>query len=269
IYTFQLRIKILCYFSVQSSKMNPSSHRALLPHRVSETSRYGFATPQSVFRPGTSERITSSFGRRTSSIGTCGGMEKIKDPRPLHDKAFVQQCIRQLCEFLGEYSYPHSISTKSLQSPTAKEFLKIFSFLYNLLDQSYQMPDSKFEEEIPRIFKSLGYPFPLSKSSMYTVGAPHTWPLILGALVWLMDQIKLLKSVDPDKILFGADKDWDGVENVTNDGVHNNRAFKDELINQLWDSEANFSLEVGGNMELTTTWLVMTNSVDAFKGRTR
>ncbi|XP_048469829.1 kinetochore protein NDC80 homolog [Rhincodon typus] len=126
-------------------------------------------------------------------------------------------------QFLGEYGYPQPVSTKSLQSPSSKEFLKIFAFIYNLIDQSYQMPDSKFEEEIPRIFKSLGYPFPLSKSSMYTVGAPHTWPLILGALVWLMDNVKLINSIDPDKILFGADKDWDVVENVTDDGVHNNR----------------------------------------------
>ncbi|XP_060702287.1 kinetochore protein NDC80 homolog isoform X1 [Hemiscyllium ocellatum] len=222
-----------------AAEMSRMSHRVLQPHRVSEATRYGLVTPQSVsnarFGSGTSERRTSYFGRRNSSIGTfstniygtCGGTEKIKDPRPLHDKAFVQQCIRQLCEFLGEYGYPQPVSTKSLQSPSSKEFLKIFAFLYNLIDQSYQMPDSKFEEEIPRIFKSLGYPFPLSKSSMYTVGAPHTWPLILGALVWLMDNVKLVNSVDPDKILFGPDKDWDVVENVTDDGVHNNRLFID------------------------------------------
>ncbi|XP_051896942.1 kinetochore protein NDC80 homolog isoform X2 [Pristis pectinata] len=207
-------------------------------NRASEANRYGLATPQSVSRSawlgsGTSEGRTSFFGRRTSSIGTfstdlygaCGGTEKIKDPRPLHDKAFVQQCIRQLCEFLGDNGYPQSISIKSLQSPTSKEFLKIFSFVYNLIDPSYQLPDSKFEEEIPRIFKSLGYPFPLSKSSMYTVGAPHTWPQILGALIWLTDAVKLTKSIDPDKILFGAEKDWDEVENVTEDGVHHNRLF--------------------------------------------
>ncbi|XP_067872804.1 kinetochore protein NDC80 homolog [Heterodontus francisci] len=214
---------------------NPNSYRSLQPHRVSETNRYGLVTPQSVSRgtrlgSGTSERRTSFFGRRTSSIGTfstnlCGGTEKIKDPRPLHDKAFVQQCIRQLCEFLGEFGYPQSISAKTLQSPSTKEFMKIFSFVYKLLDPSYQMPDSKFEDEIPRIFRSLGYPFPLSKSSMYTVGAPHTWPQILGALVWLMDNVKLMNSVDPDKILFGANKDWDEEENMTADGVHNNRLF--------------------------------------------
>ncbi|GCC33400.1 hypothetical protein chiPu_0011869 [Chiloscyllium punctatum] len=124
-----------------NAEMSRMSHRVLQPHRVSEATRYGLVTPQSVsnarFGSGTSERRTSYFGR------------------------------------------------------SSKEFLKIFAFLYNLIDQSYQMPDSKFEEEVPRIFKSLGYPFPLSKSSMYTVGAPHTWPLILGALVWLMDNVKL------------------------------------------------------------------------------
>lgn len=35
------------------------------------------------------------------------------------------------------------------------------------------------------------YPFALSKSSMYTVGAPHTWPHIVAALVWLIDCIKV------------------------------------------------------------------------------
>ncbi|XP_059830818.1 kinetochore protein NDC80 homolog [Hypanus sabinus] len=207
-------------------------------NRTSEANRYGFATPQSAPRgawlgSGTSERRTSFFGRRTSGIGTfatdlygaCGGSEKIKDPRPLHDKSFVQQCIRQLCEFLGDNGYPQSISVKSLQSPTSKEFVKIFSFMFSLIDSSYQLPDSKFEEEIPRIFKLLGYPFPLSKSSMYTVGAPHTWPQILGALIWLIDVVKLTKSINPDKILFGPEKDWDEVENVTADGVHHNRLF--------------------------------------------
>ncbi|XP_069764208.1 kinetochore protein NDC80 homolog [Narcine bancroftii] len=214
---------------------NTGSRRSSQPDRVSEVNRYGLTTPQSVsrnawFGSGTSEKRTSFFGRRTSSIGTFstnlssayGGMDKIKDPRPLHDKAFVQQCIRQLCEFLGYSGY--SISIKSLQSPSSKEFLKIFLFVLNLIDPSYQLPDSKFEEEIPRIFKSLGYPFPLSKSSMYTVGAPHTWPQVLGALMWLTDAVKLTKAIDSDKILF-EDTDYDEVENVTKDGVHHNRLF--------------------------------------------
>uniref|UniRef100_A0A4W3GX44 Kinetochore protein NDC80 n=1 Tax=Callorhinchus milii TaxID=7868 RepID=A0A4W3GX44_CALMI len=218
-----------------------NAYRPLQPQRISEANRLGLITPQSVkdrhaigrlanTRPGSGncERRISFFGRRSSTIGShgaFGGPEKIKDPRPLHDKSFVQQCLRQLCEFLGEIGYPQPVSMKSLQSPSTKDFLRIFSFMNSTIDPSYQLPDSKFEEEIPRIFKDLGYPFPLSKSSMYTVGAPHTWPQIVGALIWLMDQIKLLSVADPDKILFGDEKDWDQIERVTEDGVHHNRLF--------------------------------------------
>ena len=46
---------------------------------------------------------------------------------------------------------------KSLQAPSTKDFLKIFAFLYGLLCPSYELPDTKFEEEVPRIFKDLGY----------------------------------------------------------------------------------------------------------------
>lgn len=35
---------------------------------------------------------------RNSTMPGFGGTEKIKDSRPLHDKSFVQQCIRQLHE---------------------------------------------------------------------------------------------------------------------------------------------------------------------------
>uniref|UniRef100_A0A4W5MIS7 Kinetochore protein NDC80 n=1 Tax=Hucho hucho TaxID=62062 RepID=A0A4W5MIS7_9TELE len=164
-------------------------------HSKQSFGKLNIPKPQSV----TSERRTSFFGSRTSgagmarnsAFGAFGGAEKMKDPRPLHDKAYVQQCIRQLCEFLSEKGFPGSMSVKSLQSPSTKEFLKIFEFIYCLLDPTFQMPTSKVEEEVPRILKDLGYPFVLSKSSMYSVGAPHTWPQVLGAVVWLIDTVKV------------------------------------------------------------------------------
>ncbi|CAB1319301.1 unnamed protein product [Coregonus sp. 'balchen'] len=181
---------------MERSRMSRASSSRLseLPQRV-ESNRMSmvYATPQSkqpsfgklnIPKPQSvsSERRTSFFGSRTSgagmarnsTFGAFGGAEKMKDPRPLHDKAYVQQCIRQLCE-----------------SPSTKEFLKIFEFIYCLLDPTFQMPTSKVEEEVPRILKDLGYPFALSKSSMYSVGAPHTWPQVLGAVVWLIDTVKV------------------------------------------------------------------------------
>ncbi|KAF3829923.1 hypothetical protein GH733_001874 [Mirounga leonina] len=175
--------------------------------RSQDFNKQGLHTPQTKEKPAfgklninkpTSERKASVFGKRTSGhgsrnsqFGIFSSSEKIKDPRPLNDKAFIQQCIRQLCEFLTENGYAYSVSMKSLQAPSVKDFLKIFTFLYGFLCPSYELPDTKFEEEVPRIFKDLGYPFALSKSSMYTVGAPHTWPHIVAALVWLIDCIKL------------------------------------------------------------------------------
>ncbi|GAA6109216.1 kinetochore protein NDC80 homolog isoform X1 [Tachysurus ichikawai] len=220
----------------------PSSRYSEMPMRVTD-SRMSMAnaTPQSnnVFgklnipkpQSSTSERRTSFFGKgagtgaggqRNSMFGAYGGPEKMKDPRPLHDKAFVQQCIKQLCEFLGDNGFPATITVKSLQSPSTKEFLKIFEFIYSLLDPTFQMPTTKVEEEIPRMLRDLGYPFPLSKSSMYSIGAPHTWPQALGALIWLIDTVRSFNSMKGQDMLFG---DFSDGFTELEDGMEYNKLF--------------------------------------------
>jgi len=184
--------------------------------------------PQSV----NSERRTSFFGSRTSGAGMrrnstmsgFGGTEKIKDARPLHDKSFVQQCIRQLYEFLTEQGYPGTLSVKTLQSPSTKEFVKMFEFIYRQLDPTFEMPKSKVEEEVPAILKALRYPFVLSKSSMYSVGAPHTWPQALGALMWLIDNVKIYWGSSKQELLFSDFcEDSDNIE----EGAEYNKLFLD------------------------------------------
>ncbi|KAG8521100.1 Kinetochore protein NDC80, partial [Galemys pyrenaicus] len=124
--------------------------------RTQDLNKQCLYTPQTKEKPSfgklsinkpTSERKVSVFGKRTSGhgsrnsqLGIFSSSEKIKDPRPLNDKAFIQQCIRQLCE-----------------APSVKDFLKIFSFLYGFLCPSYELPATKFEEEVPRIFRELGF----------------------------------------------------------------------------------------------------------------
>ncbi|KAM8865354.1 kinetochore protein NDC80 homolog [Synchiropus picturatus] len=191
-----------------------------IPLRVQDNRMSMYTTPRNkqsfgmlnIPRPqnDTSERRTSFFGPRTSSasmprnstISAFGGSEKLKDTRPLHDKSYVQQCIRQLHEFLTDQGFPGPLSSKTLHSPSTKEFLKIFEFLYCQLDPTFEMPKSKAEEEVPVILKALRYPFVLSKSSIYSVGAPHTWPQALGALVWLIDTIKIKRSLSHQDLLF-------------------------------------------------------------------
>uniref|UniRef100_A0A670YFS8 Kinetochore protein NDC80 n=1 Tax=Pseudonaja textilis TaxID=8673 RepID=A0A670YFS8_PSETE len=184
--------------------------------------------------PGTSERKASFFGRRTSGPGSLrnsqygafGTTEKIKEPRPLHDKTFIQQCIRQLSDFLTTYGYGPIVTVKSLQTPSVKDFVKIFSFIYEQFCPSYDLSGSKFEEEIPRIFKDLGYPFALSKSSMYTVGAPHMWPQIVAALVWLIDCYKLFTYMKEKPQSF----DEEQILGETVDGILHNKLFLDYSI---------------------------------------
>ncbi|EOB08799.1 Kinetochore protein NDC80-like protein, partial [Anas platyrhynchos] len=171
-------------------------------------------------------RTSGAGGSRNSQYGVFG-TEKIKDPRPVNDKAFIQQCIKQLCEFLVDNGYAHNVSMKTLQSPSAKDFLKIFTFIYGFLCPSYELPDSKFEEEIPRVFKELGYPFALSKSSMYTVGAPHTWPQIMIALVWLTDCVKLYSAMRENSSSFDDGQNWGG---ETDDGIVHNKLFMDYVV---------------------------------------
>ncbi|XP_060099920.1 kinetochore protein NDC80 homolog [Heteronotia binoei] len=241
--------------SMSTSRM--SGRQSMQPLRVQDTNKMGLHTPQPHDRttfgkpsagkhaPGTSERKTSIwgaserkisfFGKRTSGPGSLrnsqygafGSMEKIKDPRPLHDKTFIQQCIRQLCDFLVSYGYGPVVSVKSLQAPSVKDFVKIFSFIYGLLCPSYELPSTKFEEEIPRIFRELGYPFSLSKSSMCTVGAPHIWPQIVAALVWLTDCVKLYLAIKENPPSFDEGQILGG---ETEDGIVHSKLFLDYSI---------------------------------------
>lgn len=245
--------------------------------RSQDLNRQGLYTPQTKEKPSfgklnmtkpTSERKVSVFGKRTSGTGSRSSQfgifscsEKIKDPRPLNDKAFIQQCIRLLCEFLTENGYAYNVSMKSLQAPSVKDFLKIFTFLHGFLCSSYELPDTKFEEEVPRIFRGLGYPFALSKSSMYTVGAPHTWPHIVAALVWLIDCIKLQTAMKENSPLFDDGQPW-GEE--TEDGIMYNKLFLDYTVKcyESFMSGADSFEEM--NAELQSKLKDLFN-VDAFK----
>ncbi|XP_055954814.1 kinetochore protein NDC80 homolog isoform X2 [Patella vulgata] len=151
------------------------------------------------------------LNKRHSSIGGRGRTTVPKECRPISDKSYQQRSIRKLCEFLVENGYPCSISHKVLQSPPNKEYYKMFEFIYSFLVPGIKI--TKPDEEIPRIFKLLGYPVTITKSAMYTVGSLHTWPGLLAALIWLQElviSIQELESGD-DNYLFTPDDDFDSV----------------------------------------------------------
>lgn len=57
-------------------------------------------------------------------------------------------------QFLQENGFSNPISVKQLMSPTTKDFVRVFQFLFNFLDDDYVV-GSKIDEEIPAKFKEM------------------------------------------------------------------------------------------------------------------
>ena len=149
----------------------------------------------SVTAPTASSRRKSvgGFDRRKSLIppASASSTQTVRtDPRPINDKAFQQQCIKQLLAFLLERGYEYPISHKSLSRPSAKDFMHICTFMLRLVDSNFQKGTMKFEDEVALNFKCIGYPYTISKTALVAAGSMHTWPALLAALSWLMDHLK-------------------------------------------------------------------------------
>ena len=54
----------------------------------------------------------------------------------------------------------------------------------------------KIEDEVPTLFKQLKYPFQISKSALFAVGSPHTWPSLLAALGWLVELLNYSEKAE-------------------------------------------------------------------------
>lgn len=143
--------------------------------------------PSSATHNGPASSRRQSILSRRSSIYSRGPVAR-HDPRPTSDKAYVQQGIRTLIAYLSSHGYDGAVSPKTLASPTSKDFMRIVTFLFRRLDPNIKF-QGKMEDEVPQVFKRLQYPFQISKSALYAVGSPHTWPTLLSAIVWLVEML--------------------------------------------------------------------------------
>jgi kinetochore protein NDC80 len=142
----------------------------------------GSATPSSRRRSIGGDRRQSFFPPPTSALKS--------DPRPIADKAYQNQCIKHLLQYLTHNGYGYPVSSKSLARPSGKDFSNIVGFMLRKLDPSFQDGSMKFEDEVAMNFKAMGYPYPISKTALVAAGSPHTWPALLAALTWLMEHLK-------------------------------------------------------------------------------
>jgi kinetochore protein NDC80 len=88
--------------------------------------------------------------------------------------------------YLSSNGYPYAVSPKLLASPTGKDFAQIVQFLFQKFDPNLKA-FGKVEDEVPLFFKRMNYPFQISKSALFAVGSPHSWPSVLAALTWLVE----------------------------------------------------------------------------------
>lgn len=133
---------------------------------------------------------SNSQGRTSMAPGVYS--TAYKDPRPLRDKVFQSNCMRNVNEYLISVRYPLPLTAKTLTSPTAKEFQSIFKFLVNDLVDPGAAWGKKFEDDTLSILKDLKYPGmdSVSKTALTAPGAPQSWPNMLAMLNWLVDLCK-------------------------------------------------------------------------------
>jgi len=200
-----------------SSISGPSSSKAKGKSRSLGGPRPSAGARGASSQASTSARISflPKTNRPSSGIGVRGRTDVPKDTRPVTDKKWQRQQIDRLLEFLMKNNYPHPISKQLLVSPTSKDFFKIFEFIYKLLQPDYKMT-TKMEEEVPRVLRLMAYPFNISKTYLYSVGAAHTWPHLLAALSWMLDIIMTANTISQcgglDTYIFGGNaEDFDSM----------------------------------------------------------
>ncbi|KAF1987116.1 hypothetical protein K402DRAFT_376455 [Aulographum hederae CBS 113979] len=120
------------------------------------------------------------------------------DPRRLTVSSVKAQMAHELQDYLTHNNFEmeakHSLTAKSLTSPTQKDFNMMFQWLYHRLDPAYRFLKN-MDSEVPPLLKQLRYPFEKSimKTQITAVGG-NNWHTFLGLLHWMMQLAKMMDA---------------------------------------------------------------------------
>ncbi|OUC41462.1 HEC/Ndc80p family protein [Trichinella nativa] len=123
-----------------------------------------------------------------------------KDQRPLNDKQFVANMIKEVSAFLQNYIPGEMAKEKTLRNITKSTFTALIQFFLEAI-MGCPIQINKFEEDILRYLKELEYPYLVKKSTLQTLSAPSSIPHIIGIFYWFVEEIKvriLFESVVDD-----------------------------------------------------------------------
>lgn len=160
-------------FEGQVDAMKPPRASVAMAPRASYAPRPSIQTPRasiqtpraSLLQSGARPSLNQSIRSRMNTSTTVGGGHPRKDPRDWRDKGFVVTCQKRLMKYLSEWGFSYAIGPKTLSSPSNKEFIQMFQFLYLRFDPSYKF-GAKPEDEVLPILASLQYPFKIAKVSL-------------------------------------------------------------------------------------------------------
>ncbi|KAF3988333.1 hypothetical protein FT663_04089 [Candidozyma haemuli var. vulneris] len=133
---------------------------------------------------------------------------KVIDLRPLNDKAYLEMLMGEIYDFLVanrfELEMNHAVSRRTLQSPTQKEFVLMFQFLYRKIDPHFVFTKS-LETDVIQVLRAWEYPYTehLSRTHISSVG--QSWPKFLAMLYWLMKLNLALSGLTEDDMIASDD----------------------------------------------------------------
>ncbi|KAK9466216.1 HEC/Ndc80p family-domain-containing protein [Lipomyces arxii] len=157
----------------------------------------------------TGARKTSNYGGKaggpinaikTTGFVSAGTVVPWKDTRPIKDRSYQNLMATSVYDYLTGNNFDmdmkHQITPKSLRSPTQKDFVLMFQWLYRRLDPEYKFTKG-IEHEIMPLMKAIGYPYldTLSKSQLIAVGGQN-WGAYLAMLYWLVELCETFDASD-------------------------------------------------------------------------
>lgn len=208
--------------SVTGLKMGPMTEKSIKSNSVYSVPKYSNCYSASSKKSGKglftgmtprSDRTTLTIGsqsvhqsgRRSSVIGD---RRHQKDPRPLSDRSYQSQIVSKLIEFLSSNNYPYTITPKFMIAPLKQDVIKIFEFLFNQLEASFQVVP--LEVKVPEMMKAFGYGFLVNKSSLISFSSKQSIGNLLGMFDYLVDCILYANNLDGEKAFFP--QTFEGVE---------------------------------------------------------
>ncbi|PIO77477.1 HEC/Ndc80p family protein [Teladorsagia circumcincta] len=124
-------------------------------------------------------------------------MQLQSDTRPLSSKEYQGEMVRTIYEFLLEHDGENCLPERVIRSPTKQDFICMFESIYQHLNPDFQLKN--VIEEVPAIFRELGYPTAIKPSTMQTIGAAHSWPTLLDKIQALRQWYEQQEDFDTQK----------------------------------------------------------------------